>query len=1176
MKRLLKWIAISLLVIVLLLLLVLAVAYFLAGTERGFKFATTQVALRVDGLELGNVSGNLNTGISTDSLRFVNKQVAIQAKGLESQWRSSCLLNKAVCLDKIIIEELDVQTFATSEKSPASTDDIVLPEIKLPLSFNASEVLVKTFRFQPPGDAPAQELKNIKLSAFSEGNSLQIEELSTQYNNISVKANGNITPTGDYPLDMNIQVDAIDFLEEYDASTNIKLGNNLNDLNVDILVTGAVNASIKGQVKPLEKKLPAYLTIKTDQAGWPLDTNAIAQANDVQINIDGNMDDYQIDLKSKVKGEQIPDATIHLKSKTNTSRVLLSEINILTLDGVISGNAAASWQDGVTWVSTLVAKGINPAIKYEGVDGKLNASIMANGDLVDGKWTLDLNRAQVDGLLRDLPFKLDTKLFKSADETWELNSLVLNNGRNQIKAAGTLTDKLNFKADVNLPELQNLLPGLTGGFNADIELKGDIKNPDAKLKATSQQIKYNDIAIDGLALNANVKRGALDNSAMNLSIEKVQAGTQAVINTKLNLLGSRAKHTIALFADGPQKTSIDLQAAGGLNDKFDWLGALNNVTLEVPAHKIVLRDRTELSWNNSTKKFSVDAHCWSIQDANLCLKNKVLAENEGQALVSLEGYGLEQLNPFLPAESILDGILKTDIILDWGEAFAGGYAATLDLGVKGGKIKVRDTSGQPLTFKYDTLTLKSRADATVLDSTLTIDSESMGQAKIDLAMDPATEKKNITGNVDLSGFKIGFLKAFLPNYEDISGVLSAQGSLSGELLDPLYNGNVVLSSLVVKSEDLPVAIEGGVITSKISGKRAKIDGQLQSGKGELSVDGSANWLDNTWRADIKIGARNLAVAQEPLTSSTVNAKVTISARPDRIRVRGSVDVPAAEINIKDLPRGAATISDDILIIEDVYAETQKRNEKNATATALDMKLNVTLGNNVNLSGYGLTASLKGNMAVAQRSPNPIQLGGEITIVEGIFKQYGQDLKISDGQILFIGPIDQTTLNIDAVREIENETESGETRRAGLHIDGPIENPEISLFTEPADKTQEAILSYIVLGRDIGDTSGSQNSLLASAAIALTLKGGRAYTDDLADKLGIQELSIDARSRDATTELVVSGRVNDRLLVRYGRSVFDGTQTLYLRYELTKRLYLEAAKGAKSLERAVDIFYTFSF
>jgi translocation and assembly module TamB len=75
-------------------------------------------------------------------------------------------------------------------------------------------------------------------------------------------------------------------------------------------------------------------------------------------------------------------------------------------------------------------------------------------------------------------------------------------------------------------------------------------------------------------------------------------------------------------------------------------------------------------------------------------------------------------------------------------------------------------------------------------------------------------------------------------------------------------------------------------------------------------------------------------------------------------------------------------------------------------------------------------------------------------------------------------------------------------------------------------------------------------------------------------LGVEDFAFETRGNGDDTELVVSGRLNDRLLVRYGRSVFQPLSILYLRYDLTKKLYLEAAQS--SLERAVDLFYSFSF
>jgi len=77
----------------------------------------------------------------------------------------------------------------------------------------------------------------------------------------------------------------------------------------------------------------------------------------------------------------------------------------------------------------------------------------------------------------------------------------------------------------------------------------------------------------------------------------------------------------------------------------------------------------------------------------------------------------------------------------------------------------------------------------------------------------------------------------------------------------------------------------------------------------------------------------------------------------------------------------------------------------------------------------------------------------------------------------------------------------------------------------------------VLGRDINETSDEEASLLATAALALTVKGGKSITSGIAESLGVEEFELETRGRGDNTEIVVSGRLNDRLLLRYGRSVF---------------------------------------
>ncbi len=413
-------------------------------------------------------------------------------------------------------------------------------------------------------------------------------------------------------------------------------------------------------------------------------------------------------------------------------------------------------------------------------------------------------------------------------------------------------------------------------------------------------------------------------------------------------------------------------------------------------------------------------------------------------------------------------------------------------------------------------------------------------------------------------------KAFLPDFDEVAGTISLNGDLSGKLTDPRFDGELKLDNPRLRAEALPLPITGGQIVATVKGKRAIIDGNLKSDKGGITIDGSANWQQtNAWRAEVTLNGKNLNVQSDPLQESSISHNIRIGAQPGIIRVNGDIDIPMAAINVEDLPEGAASVSSDVVIIEDIEEDKPGAQKQSANATKIIVGLNVSLGDDVTLSAYGLNANLTGDMSVKMNSPNPVQLGGEIEVVDGIYKQYGQNLK-ANGQILFVGPVNQTRLAIDAVREIDSEEVD---RIAGLRIQGTVATPEITLFTEPSDKSEDAILSYIVLGRDINEASDQEANLLATAALALTVKGGRNIAGGIANALGVKDFALETRGSGNDTELVVSGRLNDRLLLRYGRSVFDPSSTLYLRYDLTKKLYLEAAKG---VDDAVDVFYSFSF
>jgi len=192
--------------------------------------------------------------------------------------------------------------------------------------------------------------------------------------------------------------------------------------------------------------------------------------------------------------------------------------------------------------------------------------------------------------------------------------------------------------------------------------------------------------------------------------------------------------------------------------------------------------------------------------------------------------------------------------------------------------------------------------------------------------------------------------------------------------------------------------------------------------------------------------------------------------------------------------------------------------------------------------------------------------GELQLKNGRYRAYGQRLTIRRAELLFTGVISQPFLNIEAIRRID-----AENVIAGLRITGSAEQPRIDVFSEPA-MSQEQALAYLVLGRPLGADTGDSN-LLAQAALGLGLAGSSSITGGLAQRLGIQDFQLDTEGTGVGTSVVATGRLTERLALRYGVGVFEPSNTIALRYQLTRRIFLEAASGLAS---SLDLFYRRDF
>jgi translocation and assembly module TamB len=128
---------------------------------------------------------------------------------------------------------------------------------------------------------------------------------------------------------------------------------------------------------------------------------------------------------------------------------------------------------------------------------------------------------------------------------------------------------------------------------------------------------------------------------------------------------------------------------------------------------------------------------------------------------------------------------------------------------------------------------------------------------------------------------------------------------------------------------------------------------------------------------------------------------------------------------------------------------------------------------------------------------------------------------------------------------------------GVKVRGQLQQPDFKLFSEPASLTQSEQLSWLVLGRGLGEASAAESSLVTRAALALGAKGGNFLARNIGDRIGVDDIGIESGGADAASAAFVVGKyLTPKLYVSYGIGLFRPVSTVRLRYILSPRWQLE--------------------
>ena len=254
-------------------------------------------------------------------------------------------------------------------------------------------------------------------------------------------------------------------------------------------------------------------------------------------------------------------------------------------------------------------------------------------------------------------------------------------------------------------------------------------------------------------------------------------------------------------------------------------------------------------------------------------------------------------------------------------------------------------------------------------------------------------------------------------------------------------------------------------------------------------------------------------------------------------------------------------------LPDLSTSPDPNKAKNSWIGIPDVRVMLDLGPDFQLKGKGLITRLTGQVELVSNATTRglPKLNGEVRTSGGRYKAYGQQLNIETGVLRFNGPYDNPNLDVIALRP--NLPQS-----VGVQITGTALLPRIRLYAMP-DLPDADKLAWLVLGRPAA-SGGAESAVLQQAAVVLLSGDGKSLSGDLANSLGLDEISLATGSRSdltATGAAVTFGkRLSKDFYLAYETSLSGTFGSLYIFYDLSRRLTLRAQAGEQS---ALDLIFT---
>jgi translocation and assembly module TamB len=866
----------------------------------------------------------------------------------------------------------------------------------------------------------------------------------------------------------------------------------------------------------------------------------------------GGQLEYRVALEADARLPGIPPVSARFTAAGNAHGMDIETLHARALDGTIDGAGRITWTDDQAAEFSLRFVDLDPSSLAPDWPGRLGGTLTLRGAPA-GPDGLEIVLRSLRGDLRLLPVRGEATLNIAGSELL-LRRAALSIGGSSLEASGRLgAETVTLQAALEAASLADLHPDARGSLSATTRIAGARAAPRVTLEARGADLGWQAWQADTLVVDADVDASGARLSRIEVVLDGIVDGQVPAASLRFEAEGTPEDHRASLLLD---RSGMDQQfrvtLEGGVVDD-GWSGLLRELSVAA-AQAPIWALQQPAALRASAARITLGDACMDGTLGVLCMEADWRRGGAWHGRATLGQLDLGPLSEWAGTGVIASGVVTGQVIVaaddDRFRSLTGG------LGLTDGRLSLAGTDeGTLLAWEGGALTLEG--DEAEARTTLRLVLAEGDLVEGSLAIGWNAEDPPLEGRVEANFSRLQIIPELVPELADLEGRASLQGEVSGTLRAPVLVGRFEWLDGAAQLPTLGIRPSGITLIAEIKDDTLSFRADGRSGDGGFEADGSFDLAAEAFEGRATLVGENLLIANLP--------EVRLAASPDlrfhytgrRLVIGGEVDIPFGRITGLAGPTAVRTSPDEVIV--GIHAQAE------ADELSVTSRVRVTVGPDVQVQAVGLRGSIEGSILTVTE-PQALPWGrGELRVVDGTFSAFGQQLAIEAGRLIYSGgPLENPGLEIRATRRVDNVT-------AGALVRGTLQQPEISVFSDPP-MSQAETLSYLTLGRSLDTLQSGEMNMVNQAANSLALSGGGLIAKDLGRRLGFDDVAVTAADDDSGgAQVMISKHLGGGLYVSYGVGLFDAVNTLRLRYQINKRLSIEATSGE---EAAADLFYTF--